>query len=778
MRVPAPWGPIPNLLPGVACAFLTSAGTANADATARPWPTEGWETISPERVGLDPEPLRQLASDARMGRFPDLHSLLIVKDGWLAFEEYLPGGARDQLHTVQSVTKSVTATLVGIAIEQGFIPDTNGALLDFFPQYDILQNLDDRKRAITLEHVLRMRLGLAWREHGTPYEDPENSLHQLNEYDGDWYELVLDTPMAHAPGERYVYNSGGAILLAGVLEHATGSRADLFAREHLFEPLGIRAHDWTVIDGVPHTGGGLSLASRDMAKIGYLYLNDGVWEGKRLLPEGWVTRATTSRIESPQAGAMPIGYGYMWWLLPGPADVEREAADAAIYAAWGYMGQFVFLAPAYDLVFVTTGGATDFADETKPFDLLYDYVLPAADPSLTFEPLPDSSATDVDNEAADGDPAAAPIFEVTMGGANADRGIAVVPTRDGGYVVTGTTRSESAGGEDVYLVRADAEGNVLFTRNIGGAADDAGWSVHETTDGFFVAGFTESSGAGGVDGYLVRTDANGDTRWTRTYGGSGDDYFWSALPLGDGDLLLAGQTASRGAGEADFYLVRCNGDGEVLWERTYGGTAVDRAFSVQPAGDGGYLLAGITYSFGAGGRDGYVVATDADGNERWSRALGSDGYDVVHAVCKTSAPGCLLLGYSSGLGGSGGEDGWVVKLTPDGETEWSSHFGGARDERILNGVELAIGGYAVTGFTASTEGRGLDAYLVCLDEDGEVLRRRTFGGHGEDSGYGIAATPDGGVIVTGLTRSRGEGESDLYLIKIGGAGLQSHAVEQ
>ncbi|NNE43929.1 MAG: serine hydrolase, partial [Gemmatimonadetes bacterium] len=537
------------------------------------WPTDGWSTAAPLAVGMDPEPLNRLIAEARAGHFRDLHSLLVVKNGRLIVEEYLPGGTVDQLHTLQSVSKSVTSTLVGVAVQQGHIQGTDTPLLSYFPQYGTesvsLQNLDDRKRAISLEDVLRMRLGLEWEEIRVPYDSNENDLYQLNHLDGDWYRFVLDKPMAETPGERFVYNSGGTILLAGVLDRATGMRTDEFARRHLFEPLGMDAPYWTVVNGVTHTGGGLSMTARDLAKFGYLHLRDGVWEGTRLLPEGWVRRATTGPTQAMAPGAMPIGFGYLWWLIPGHADQESATAEAAAYVAWGNMGQYVFVAPRYDLLFVVTGGAENFADETRPFDLFYEYVIPAADPEIAFVvPEVDVPSAQTAEAPADAPTPTTPTFERAFGGPNADRGIAVTATRDGGFVTTGTTRSFGNGGEDVYLVRTDADGVESFSATVGGADNDCGWSVHELEDGgLVVAGFTESFGAGKTDAYLIRMDASGDTLWTRTYGGPEDDFVWDCLPVDDG-FILAGQTASSGEGDADFYLLKTDRQGDVQWERT------------------------------------------------------------------------------------------------------------------------------------------------------------------------------------------------------------------
>ncbi|NIR52312.1 serine hydrolase [candidate division KSB1 bacterium] len=337
------------------------------------WPTQSWRTGHPADHGLNERSLRQLVRKIEKGgKNRGIHSLLIVKDGYLVMEEYFHGSDED-IHTLQSVTKSITSTLVGAAIHHGFIQSLDQKVLSFFPEYDDIKHLDENKAAITLRHALTMQTGMAW--YG------ESHLRPLNRYHGDRMKYVLDYKMDRSPGEKWYYNSGIAILLGGLLENAANMNTADFAYQYLFEPLGIYAREWYSYRNIPHTGGGLDLKPRDMARIGYLYLRDGIWENKRIVPENWVTEATRRHVPRARKlkGLPPFGYGYMWWLAPLDKNDTDTSKPAEIYMAWGYMGQFIFVIPKYDMVVVFTGGSTFPVGEFQPIHLLYDEILPSID---------------------------------------------------------------------------------------------------------------------------------------------------------------------------------------------------------------------------------------------------------------------------------------------------------------------------------------------------------------------------------------------------------------
>jgi CubicO group peptidase (beta-lactamase class C family) len=324
----------------------------------------------PEDLGIEPRGLATLVGRLRRGELGQIHGLLIVRHGRLAVEEYFAGSSRDDVHTQQSVTKSVTSLLVGIAIDQGLIRSEGERVLGYFPEYGDLGGQDARRDSLAIEDLLTMRTGLLWTEE--PYGGSD--LERMNGSSGDWVRFVLDRPMREAPGTRWQYNSGGVIVLAGILRSATGGDPVEFARRHLFEPLGIRGERWVraPLDGLPHTGGGLSLRARDMARLGEMLLRQGNIGGRQVVSAGWLQR-TARRAAGPIAWPRPVYYGQLFWLFP--LGVAGASASPDIVTASGAGGQWIFTVPSLDLVVVFTADRSNPGFFT-PVDLLYGDILP------------------------------------------------------------------------------------------------------------------------------------------------------------------------------------------------------------------------------------------------------------------------------------------------------------------------------------------------------------------------------------------------------------------
>ena len=355
----------------------------------------------------------------------------------------------------------------------------------------------------------------------------------------------------------------------------------------------------------------------------------------------------------------------------------------------------------------------------------------------------------------------------TYGGSGNDYGYSVQQTTDGGYIVAGVTKSFGAGENDVYLVKTDAEGDTLWTRTYGGSDDDYCWSVQQTTDGgYVIAGFTYSFGAGSCDAHLIKTDTNGDTLWTHTYGGSESDYSQSVQQTTDGGYIIAGFTSSFGAGSNDYYLVKTDANGDTLWTRTYGGSGRDDGYSVQQTTDGGYIIVGWTQSFGAGMNDVYLVKTDADGNSLWTRTYGGSANDCGWFVQQTSDGGYIIAGETASSG-AGSSDYYLVKTDANGDILWTRTYGGSSYDASWGIQQTTDGGYVVIGFTYSF-GVGGDIYLVKTDANGDSLWSRTYGGSSGDDAFSVQQTTDGGYIIGGSTRSFGAGGGDVWLVKVAG----------
>ena len=341
-------------------------------APAVPWPTKAWPEATPESQGLDRGVLDAVSAEFSAGRHGYVDAMLVIRRGNVVYEKsykqdydrlFVGKGApgiynyydpnwhpyykRTKLHTMQSVSKSVTSALIGIAIGRKEIPGVDAKMMPYFSAFKIPP--DPRRDRMTLRDVLTMTTGIRWDEETTEYTDPANNCAVMEGKD-DWVRYVLEQPMAEDPGKVFVYNSGATMLLSELIRKTTGKDADDYAKEHLFAPLGIEYFWKRTPKGLADTEGGLYLAPRDLAKIGYLYLKDGVWDGKRILPEGWVKASTRESTRTKEGVGDAYGYGYQWWVMPRKGPGTYDA-----YAAWGYGGQLLIVVPELELISVFTG---------------------------------------------------------------------------------------------------------------------------------------------------------------------------------------------------------------------------------------------------------------------------------------------------------------------------------------------------------------------------------------------------------------------------------------
>jgi hypothetical protein len=253
-------------------------------------------------------------------------------------------------------------------------------------------------------------------------------------------------------------------------------------------------------------------------------------------------------------------------------------------------------------------------------------------------------------------------WEKTFGGRGDDVGYSVQQTRDGGYIIVGWTKSYGSGGYDVYLIKVDANGNMQWSKTFGGREDDWGYSVQQTRDGgYIIVGETKSYGAGRRDVYLIKVDANGNMQWSKTFGGREDDWGSSVQQTSDGGYIIVGYTTSYGAGEFDVYLIKVDANGNMQWSKTFGGGSWDWGFSVQQTRDGGYIIVGVTRSYGAGEFDVYLIKVDANGNMQWSKTFGGREGDWGLSVQQTRDGGYIIVGYTTSYG-AGGADVYLIKL--------------------------------------------------------------------------------------------------------------------
>lgn len=382
------------------CTVILSAMSvrpaSDARAAAQDQP-EAWNLskTAPQAAGLDGVTLAAFDADLAAGKYGLVDSLLVQRCGAVALErfytpdyeavygrrarqagpmnhdpsgeynyfstEFHPYYHHSDLHTMQSISKTVTSVTIGVAMARKEFPvalDT--PVLKFFDEYKIA-NLDDRKRRITLRHLLTMSSGIEWHE-DLAYDDPANSS-DVMEGKREWVQYVIDQPMAHEPGAAFVYSGGDTELLAHIFKKVTGTNIDVYAEEHLFKPLGITHYHWKHSPaGLPDTQGGLYLSSHDLAKIGTLFLKNGVWDGKIIVSRDWIKDSTAPHVSVGENGGE---YGYQWWLVPYGKTPEKRA-----WAAHGFGGQQLIIVPEYDLVAVLTGWDILPAPESHRHDAL------------------------------------------------------------------------------------------------------------------------------------------------------------------------------------------------------------------------------------------------------------------------------------------------------------------------------------------------------------------------------------------------------------------------
>jgi len=380
-----------------------------------------------------------------------------------------------------------------------------------------------------------------------------------------------------------------------------------------------------------------------------------------------------------------------------------------------------------------------------------------------------------------------PSFCKAIGGKNDDWGSSLIQTSDGGYAITGYTNSFGTGELDVYLVKLDANGNLQWTKTIGGPKGDYGNSLIQTSDGgYAIAGYTESFGAGEMDVYVIKLDAHGNLQWTKTIGGPGYEEGRSLIQTSDGGYAIAGHTYSFGAGEDDVYIVKLDANGNLQWTKTIGGPGYEVGYSIIQTSDGGYAIAGSTTSFGAGKDDVYVVKLDANGNLQWTKTIGGPGNEAGYSLIQTSDGGYVIAGatYSFGTGSSDVySDVYVIKLDANGNLQWTKTIGGKYHDLGHSIIQTSDGGYAITGPTESFGAGWEDVYVVKLDANGNLQWTKTIGGtkskgipllgiHAHDD---IIQTSDGGYAITGKTGSFG---ADVYVVKLDKNGDACCAVSQ
>jgi len=330
-----------------------------------------------------------------------------------------------------------------------------------------------------------------------------------------------------------------------------------------------------------------------------------------------------------------------------------------------------------------------------------------------------------------------------------DAAWSVIQTVDGGYALACNMWSLSTGGMDAWLIKTDAFGNVQWNVSYGGPNWDGANSLVATSDGgYAIAGSTGSFGAGSMDYWLIKTDSSGNMQWNKTYGGGGTEYGRAVIESSDGGYLVAGHAFSSVAeGRENFWLVKTDLSGNLEWSQTYGGTESELAYSIVEAPEGGYAVAGYAGSFGAKNNC-WLVRTDSLGNMHWNKTFSARGSFGSHSLVLTSDYGFALTGmaYPYSFNSS---DLWIAKTDASGDLEWQQTYNGKGMEHAYALVSTSDGGYAVAGFTTPASAEETDCLLVKTDASGNMQWNKTYGGPSADAAYSMVQTTDGGYALAG-----------------------------
>lgn len=354
-------------------------------------------------------------------------------------------------------------------------------------------------------------------------------------------------------------------------------------------------------------------------------------------------------------------------------------------------------------------------------------------------------------------------FTKMFGGSADDLGNSVHQTSDSGYIIAGTYNTLSS----LYLIKTDARGNNKWEKKLKGSGQIIVSSVMQTPDGSFIicGGYPPPSPQSPSDLCLIKMDSNGEKLWEKVYGEPNNLWHYSSWDLGncinltsDGGYIICGISASQ------VYLVKTDVDGNTLWEKHFGGDKEEEGYSVQQTMDGGFIICGETQSFGSGNSDIYLIKTDESGNKIWEKAIGGTSEDCGYSVQQSTDGGFIIIGKTSSFG-AGNDDVFLVKTDSAGKIVWEKTFGGINADGGYSIQETMDAGYVIVGYTKSSGEGDHDVYLIKTNQNGEKLWEKTFGGANTDFGNAVQQTLDGGYIITGGTGSFGAGNYDVYLIK-------------
>jgi len=375
-------------------------------------------------------------------------------------------------------------------------------------------------------------------------------------------------------------------------------------------------------------------------------------------------------------------------------------------------------------------------------------------------------------------------WDKTFGGSNQDMGFYITQTEDGGYAVAGYTildrekRKDTWRAklgyielteekkQDFWIIKIDKNGNMKWDEVFGENGPDIANSIIQTRDGgYAVAGSIWTIYARKQDIWIIKLDENGNTEWDKTFDEDENDIAYSLAQTEDGGYVVAGSTGVKLWGEANCWVIKLDAKGNMEWDSNFGGTGWDEIYSIIQTKDGSFITTGCVWSKGAGRGDVRVAKLNKRGDLVWDKTFGGSENDEARSIIQTNDGGYAVAGFTV-LEDTGNRDIWVIKLDKEGNKVWDRTFGGTSEDWANSIIQDKNGNYIVAGWTKSIGAGKTDVWIVKLDKRGDLVWDKTFGGSENDEAHSIIQTEDGGYAVAGWTKSKGTGNSDVWVIKL------------
>jgi|GEM_PF-6312018 len=354
----------------------------------------------------------------------------------------------------------------------------------------------------------------------------------------------------------------------------------------------------------------------------------------------------------------------------------------------------------------------------------------------------------------------------SYGGTSSDRGTAIQQTADGGFVVAGTTYS--LGYNDIWVVKINNSGVIEWEKSYGGIMDDGADAIYQTSDGgYIISGYTDSFGSSLLDFWLLKLDSSGVVEWEKRFGGSNSERAFSVQQTDDGGFIVAGSTLSFGAGDSDIWVIKLDSAGTIEWQKAYGTAGTESASSVRQTPDGGYIIAGKITPVGTNVSDFLMVKLTSTGGFDWAKTLGTSNSEEADCIRLTADGGFIISG--AAFLGAGNSEAWIIKMESDHSIKWQKTFGGSSGDRALAVRQTSDGNYIVAGYTYSFGPGAGDVWVIKLDSNGSVVWQKAYGTLNQEEGTDINEADNGEFIVTGYTKQPNL-PIDLWILNLGGNG--------